>query len=70
MITVIAQNTDERKQETIELFNQIKPLLDEGVCLTTATQQVKKLSHRGFCSHRWYKDLREYAESQGYKPRR
>ncbi len=69
-ITVIEQSTAERQQETEELFKQVKPLLDEGICLTTAIQKVKGIQHKGFLGYRWYKDLRDYAVTQGYQKRR
>lgn len=69
-ITVISQNTAERKQETKELFEAVKPKLDEGMALSSAVMEYKNLNHRGFCNHRWYKDLMAYAVEQGYKKRR
>lgn len=69
-INVISQNTAEREQETKELFEAIKPRLDEGVALSTATMEHMHLNDRGFCNRRWYKDLMAYAVSQGYRKRR
>ena len=68
-ITVITQTTAERNQETKELFEQIKPLLDEGYSYMTACIMVgkanKKLRNR-YYSYGWFKDLKAYGKTQGY----
>ena len=65
MITVIEQSTSERKAETKELFEQCQPYLDKGWSLnkavTEATNRKPTNSKNG-----WYRDLIEYAASQGY----
>lgn len=70
MINVISQTTAERKQETRELFQECKPLLDEGLHLTTAVKKVKGLNHTTFCNNAWFKELKEYAKQQGYPIRK
>ena len=69
MITVISQNTKERKEETRELFEQIRPYLDEGYSYNSAIRQVKKNAHGNYSGLGWYRDVVQYGESQGY-PRR
>lgn len=66
-ITVISQSTSEREQETVDLFEKCKPYLDEGVPLIDALQIIKNTTHNQFYSQAWYKELKSYAESQGYK---
>ncbi len=65
-IKVIEQTTAERKQETVDIFNQVKPHLDRGYSLR---QAVLKVSDRNITNVKngWYRDLIEYAESQGYE---
>ena len=65
-ITVISQTTTERQQETIELFQKCKPYLDKGETLSNAVQKVLQRHHNRFYNQAWYKELREYAYSQGY----
>ena len=70
-ITVIEQTTAERRQETINLFNQIKPLLDDGYGYMSACVKIGKVPDNGrqksgYYMHGWFKDLKAYGESQGY----
>jgi type II secretory pathway component PulF len=67
---IIERNTDERKQDTIDLYNQIKPLLDQGLPITTAVKQYLGIQYNSFSNRTWYKELRDYAVSQGYKMQR
>lgn len=69
-ITIVSQSTSERKQETVELFNQIKPLLDEGMIYTKAVKIVKGLPKEYSLTRRaWYRELLNYGVSQGYDPK-
>ena len=65
-ITVISQSTIERNHETMELFNLCRPYLDEGYSLSYTVMKLKNYSHRSFTRMRWYKDLKNYAQKQGY----
>ena len=67
---IIERNTNERKQDTIDLYNQIKPLLDQGLPITTAVKKYLGIQYNSFSNPTWYKELREYAVSQGYKLQR
>ena len=64
-IRIIEQTTSEREQETRELFEKCRPLLDKGCGLYTAVKTVsdKKPTHT---KNGWYRDLIDYAASQGY----
>ena len=68
-ITVITQTTEERNQETKDLFEQIRPLLDEGYSYMTACIMIgradKKLRNH-YYSYGWFKDLKAYGKTQGY----
>jgi hypothetical protein len=68
-LKVVEQSTVERYQETVQLFEEIKPLLDKEVPFYRAVMQIKGINHLGFLRQRWYKDLRNYAESKGYYTR-
>ena len=65
---IIEQTTAERNQEIHELFESIKPILDEGYSFNFALQKIGKLPpKRGFnINHGWGKDLIEYARTRGY----
>lgn len=65
MIRVITQTTQERREETIQLFNQIRPLLDKGYSFNKALTEVTDLSVTNY-RNGWFKDLIEYAKTQGY----
>ena len=66
-IIVIEQTTEERKQETKELFEQIKPLLDKGMIYSNAVRKVKGMPENSSrSSQAWYKELIAYGETQGY----
>lgn len=62
MITVIEQSTSEREQEIIEIFNEIKPLLDEGHSYLSALNAIDPSIARS----RQSKEIINYGETQGY----
>lgn len=69
-IVVISQSTCERKNETRELFEQIKPLLERGLIYAKAVKIVKGLPEDYSLSGRaWYRELLSYGKSQGYDPK-
>jgi len=61
-ITVTETSTDERNQETIELYNEVKPLLEKGMSLTKA---LKELGYHP-AHQAWLYDLTHYAIERGY----
>lgn len=69
MIRVIEQGTEERKRETKELFESIRPLLDKGYSYMTACVMLgyceDRLRHNHY-SKGWFHDLKEYGKSRGY----
>lgn len=66
MITVISQDTAERKKETIELFDKIRPLLDDGYSYTTALRKIGRIRHSRVFQRGWFRDLIDYGATQGY----
>lgn len=69
MITVIEQTTAERRAETRRLFEQIKPLLDLGYSYNSALRKINRVtsySQGHYYNQAWFKELKEYGESQGY----
>ena len=63
-INVISQTTAERKEEIIQLYEKVKPYLDDGVGLWTA---VKTVRGKAFSTNvAWYRELRMYCRKQGY----
>ena len=66
-IRVISQSTEERNLETVELFEKIKPFLDEGYIYSQAVSLVigKNETFNRF-QDAWYRDLVDYGESMGY----
>lgn len=68
---ILERSSQDIEQETIDLFNACKPLLDKGVGFYAAIRQVKGLSDSSnFGNSGWYKMFKKYAASQGYKPLR
>ena len=69
MIKVIEQSTDERNEETKNLFEQIKPLLDKGHTYMGACVIIgrvpEKNRHR-YYNVAWFKELKDYGSKCGY----
>lgn len=63
-IRVIQQTTAERKEEILQLYEKVKPLLDDGIGLWTAVKTVRGKP----CSTNvaWYRELRMYCRQKGY----
>lgn len=67
VIHVITQSTAERKKEIAKLFEEIKPLLDDGWVYSSACMKVKNIKRRPRIKEGgWFKDVVEYGETQGY----
>lgn len=62
---IIERTTEDLQQETIELFNEIKPLLDQGESYHSAIKKIKKLTSPN-SKLGWYQRLIQYGETQGY----
>ena len=68
MITVIEQTTNERKEEIKNLFNTIKPLLDDGYNYKTALIKIGRINKNTHPARRgWFKELTDYGTEKGYK---
>jgi len=68
---IIERNSQDIEAETVQLFNDCKPLLDEGVGFYEAIRKVKNIrGSSNFGNSSWYKRFKAYAASQGYKPLR
>lgn len=62
---IIERSTYERNLETKELFDKIRPLLDDGYSYNKALKVIRNANSIN-TNHGWYKDVVEYGESQGY----
>ena len=60
---IIESREADIQRETVELFQQIKPHLDNGDSFTRALKRVGKGINT---KSRWYKDIRRYVLNQGY----
>ena len=66
-IKVICQSTSEQNEETIQLFNQIRPLLNKGYSYHRAVKEVcNSPPNSNIAYYSWYKRLLRYGETQGY----
>ena len=65
-MTIIESREADIQRETRELYQQIKPYLDDGKSFTYALHQIGKGIN---VKSGWYKRLREYTISQGYTMR-
>ena len=71
MITVIEQTTNETNQETRELYEACKPLLDRGATLYEAVRTIKRIhGSSNFGNQAWYRRFRDYAIENGYERKR
>jgi hypothetical protein len=71
MIKITERTTQEIEQETIDLYDACRPLLEKGFTLYQAIRTVKRIpGSTNFGSQAWYKRFRDYALSQGYTPKR
>lgn len=66
MITVIGQSTDERKQETLDSFDKIKPLLDEGYSYDKALKKAGLMTANSWKQRAYTREIVEHAKKQGY----
>ena len=68
MITVITQSTNERKQETREDFNGLKPFLDKGYSYNKALREAGLINSptQSWCARARTRDVIEYAKKHEY----
>ena len=64
-IRIIEQNTNERRNETRELFKNIQPYLDKGYSLHRAVLTVTGRKPTN-TKNGWYRDLIDYSINKGY----
>ena len=69
MIKVIVQSTSDREQETIQLFERIRPYLDMGYTYASSLRLIGRISPKSRVNRNrgWFRDLVDYGESQGYR---
>ncbi len=65
-INIISKSTSEREKEIKDLFELIKPYLDDGWNYSNACMHVKNLNRRPTRNNGWFRDVVEYGERQGY----
>ena len=69
-MNVIERTHEDITRETKELFQACKPYLDDGVGFYEACHIVLNIPETSCIGNRsWYKRFRDYAITQGYKPR-
>lgn len=66
MISVVETSSEERTKEMKEIFEKMRPYLDNGFSYTKAYQMISGLRHNSFSQRWWWKELVKYGESQGY----
>lgn len=64
---IVEKSSAERDQEAEDLFDEIKPLLDQGLTIRKAVREVKGLNHNSFTNQDWYKRVYEIGVSNGYE---
>ena len=62
---VVERDMEERRLETKNLFNQVKPLLEKGYSYNLAVKKVRNTNSLNTGSG-WFKELVESGESKGY----
>ena len=62
---IIERNSQDYQAETKELFNKVKPFLDNGYSYNKAVKVIKNIESLNTKAS-WFKDLVEYGEKQGY----
>lgn len=66
MITVKETSSEERQNEMVELFEKIRPFLEQGISYSTAYKILTGEKHNTFTRRRWWKDLLDYGKKQGF----
>lgn len=66
MITVKETSSEERENEMKELFEKMRPFLEQGLSYIATYQLITGIEHTAFASRRWWKDLLEYGKRQGF----
>ena len=68
MITVVCQSTSERQAETEQLFESIRPYLEDGYTYRDAVKAVGRIPENTNPNIRcsWFHHLVKYGESMGY----
>ena len=62
---VIERTTDDMDSETVQLFNEIKPLIDNGYSICRAVKTVKNLTSVN-TKLTWYQKVKQYCIDNGY----
>ena len=62
---VIERTSTDMDCETVELFNQIKPLIEDGYSICRAVKTVKNLTSVN-TNLGWYQRVRQYCIDEGY----
>ena len=68
MITVIEQTSQERQRETEQLFESIRPYLEQGDTYRTALRKIGRIPKKSNPNIRvgWCRHLIEYGTQQGF----
>ena len=68
---VIERTDADIERETVELYDEVKPLLDDGVPIEKAVKTVRGIRQSSNIGNlAWYKRFRDYAIANGYKRKR
>lgn len=66
MIKVIETSSEDRQKELEEIFEKMRPLLDQGFGYIASYQFISGVNHTAFSRRSWWRDLVKYGEEQGY----